>query len=336
MSQLTLPWDGVESPSSSPITDSPQPSICLAPKINVAAGRCRNAATALEKHITAKHDSANRMLALPPTRKRLQDANGLRREGIRLARIQRTLLKLAGMHEDGSILPELASLVTRASVERALFSQSPKGAIHLIYESTDLSESGVELALRLEREAMLLKIPGFFPTPAAVATELLTFAALEKPALILEPSAGSGCLIDAIRKQHPAAGISYCELNCFLLDLLRAKYERTETIHFIGRDFLELDIAHFELRFDGILLNPPFENREDIDHVSHGYKLLARKGVLAAIISEGSFSRTDRKTLAFREFLGARNAQVIALPSGSFRSSGTQVAARMIRIAAHS
>ena len=332
MGQLSLPWEDVV--ATAPSQPSVEENLPVEPakKINIAAQRCRTAATALEKHIAAKHDSANRMLALAPTRKRLQDAGGIRREAIRLARIQRTLLMLAQMHEEQSILPELAGLVTRASVERAIYGQSPKGAIHLIYESTDRPESGQELAIRLEREAMLMRIPGFFPTPASVAEELLQFAALKQPQFVLEPSAGSGSLIDAIRKKYPGTSISYCEINCFLLDLLRAKYERSDTVHFIGRDFLDIDVANVQQRFDGIVLNPPFEDRADISHTLAAYKLLAPRGVLAAIVSEGTFFRTDTKTVAFRDFLESRKAQVSCLPAGSFATSGTQIASRMVRI----
>lgn len=107
-------------------------------------------------------------------------------------------------------------------------------------------------------------------------------------------------------------------------------------MHFIGRDFLDLDAANIEQRFDGIVLNPPFERGEDINHILRAYQLLAPKGVLAAILSEGAFCRCDTKTVAFREFLQSWTAQVIALPSGSFASSGTQVSCRMIRIEADS
>jgi hypothetical protein len=107
-------------------------------------------------------------------------------------------------------------------------------------------------------------------------------------------------------------------------------------VHFIGRDFLDLDATNLDQRFDGIVLNPPFENRQEIDHILRAYKFLAFKGVLAAIISEGAFFRADTQSVAFRDFLESRKAQVISLPSGSFASSGTQVNCRMIRIDADS
>ena len=97
---------------------------------------------------------------------------------------------------------------------------------------------------------------------------------------------------------------------------------------------MDLDTATFEPRFDVILLNPPFENREDIEHVSRAYKLLSGNGVLAAIVSESTFSRTDKKTIAFRDFLSSRRAEVVSLPAGAFTASGTEARCRMIRIEA--
>ena len=329
MSQLEL-FQDTEVVSSTPQTNEP---VSTAPPNNTkAASKCRDAAAALEKHIGAKHESANRMLALSPTRKRVQDARSQRQEAMRLERIQRTLLMLADMHEAGTITPGLSAITTRATLERALFQSSATSEIRSIYDRSESNETTMQLAVRLEREAMLMKIAGFFPTPATVAAELVRFAALDRPRSILEPSAGSGSLMDAVIKQHPGACISYCEINCLLLDVLRAKYANSKTIHFVGRDFLELDAATFEPRFDGIVLNPPFENREDIDHVCRAYKLLSPNGVLAAIMSEGTFSRTDKKTAAFRDFLEESRAEVIGLPAGAFAMSGTGVSCRMIRI----
>ncbi|HLJ26703.1 MAG TPA: hypothetical protein VKY85_08330 [Candidatus Angelobacter sp.] len=223
MSQLYLPWDDVVGPPASITAES----VPTATNNNAAAKKCRTAADALEKHITAKHDSANRMLVLPPIRKRLQEADSQHKEASRLQRIQLTLRKLAEMHEKGTIVSEVAGLTSRAAVERALFAESRNSTLHAIYDSTSCEETSVTRALRLEREAMLMGIPGFFPTPAGIAERFIQFAGLGEVTTVLEPSAGSGCLIDRLRGQHPGAIISYCEINCFLLDILRAKYEKS-------------------------------------------------------------------------------------------------------------
>ena len=330
MSQLYLPLDDVlVQPTST--TAKPVPT---ATNDNAAARKCRAAADVLEKHIEAKQDSANRMLSLPPTRKRLQEADSQQKEATRLQRIQLTLRKLAEMHEKGTIVSELASLTSRAAVERALFAESQNSSLRAIYNNTDCPETNAEMALRLEREAMLMGIPGFFPTPPDIAERFMQFASLGEVRTVLEPSAGSGCLIDILRQQHPGAIISYCEINCFLLEILRAKYEQSGEVHFTGRDFFDLDPVIFEARFDAIVLNPPFERGDDIAHVLHAYKFLAPEGVLAAIVSDGVFARQDRKATAFRDFLTASGDDIVGLPADAFRPSGTAVRCRMVRIRA--
>jgi 16S rRNA G1207 methylase RsmC len=292
------------------------------------------AAAAMQKHISAKHDSANRTLAMPPTRRRIQEADTQRRQAIRLERVQRTLEVLADMHERGTIAAELAPLTSKATVESALFNQPSDSALHAIFKAADRAETNQEQTLRLMQEALVMGIPGYFPTPPDVAKDLLQFASFDSLDRILEPSAGTGALIDAVLNQHPGAQISYCEINVFLLDVLRLKYEDSTNVSFLERDFGEFHIRHQDLRFSAIIMNPPFEKGQDIDHLLRAHRLLAPNGVLAAIISEGAFQRTDKRAAAFRQFLASTNAVDSRLPSQSFKPSGTAVASRMIRIRA--
>lgn len=332
MSQLRFTWDVVLS------TPTPTTTVDrrLEPKRSTsnskAAERCRKAADAMQKHIDIKHSSANAMLAKPPTRKRFQDADSIRREAIRLERIQSTLRKLAEMHEAGTIRPELASLTSRLALEDALLTESGSSAIHAVYRSAERAESKSEQVRRLTSEAMLLRIPGFFPTPPELVEEFIRFAGFANVSAVLEPSAGTGSLIDAILKRRPEAQVFYVEINCFLLEVLRLKYEGMANLHFVGRDFEEVDPRYFDQRFDCILLNPPFERGQDMDHVVRAHQLLSPGGTLAAIMSEGAFSRTDQKAAAFREFLESTGATSVKLPADSFKSSGTAVACRFVRI----
>lgn len=336
MSQLHFPWDDAAPPPASTMAEPAPALVPAGSNDNAAARKCRSAADALEKHILAKHDSANRMLAQPPTRKRLQEADTHRKEAIRLQRIQFTLRRLAEMHEKGSIAPALAGLASRAAVEHALFSESQNSTLRALYDSTDCPETGATVALRLEREAMLMRIPGFFPTPPDIAEQLMEFAGLGEVKTVLEPSAGSGCLIDMVRQQHPGIVIYYCEINCFLLEILRAKYEKSGEVHFIGRDCFDLDPVIFQPRFDAIVLNPPFERGDDAAHVLHACKFLAPGGILAAIVSDGVFARKDKKATAFRDFLRDSTADIAGLPVDAFKPSGTGVRCRMVRIRAGS
>ncbi len=335
MSQLSF-WDQLPGSASSDTAQEetvPRPTIpaeTTAKQPNKAALKCLSAADALQKHIDAKHSSANNMLAQPPTRKRLSDADGLRREARRLERVQETLRRLAEMHEAGSIKPELAKLTSRGAIESALFTAAQDSAIRVLYDSVTRDENKGERVLRLTREAALMGIPGYFATPTEVADYVLATARIEAGNTICEPSAGTGSLIDAVRKHHPQATVCYCELNCFLLDILREKYEGVEGVSFLGRDFLEVDQHRVGNGFDRIIMNPPFERGEDADHVLHAYGLLTPGGILTAIVSAGLLSRSDKKSKTFREFLDHHQALVKNVPSGAFKSSGTGVETKIV------
>lgn len=295
---------------------------------NRAALKCLTAANQLQKHIDAKHRSANNMLAKIPTRKKLADAEGLRREAIRLEKIQTLLRQLGEMHAQGTIAPELASITSRSAVESSLRTSS---ALAALYESITGEERKSDRVLRLTREAALMRIPGYFSTPEPLARQLIEIACIEPGHTILEPSAGTGNLIDVVRSLHSGVRVSFCELNCFLLDILRAKYEGLAEVHFAGRDCLELDSAELTL-FDRIIMNPPFERGQDVEHVLHTFALLKPGGLLAAIVSAGVFFRSDKKTLIFREFLNDRKASVHDVPTGSFKSSGAGAESKILCI----
>jgi predicted RNA methylase len=333
MSQLSF-WDEpIRSSSSTIATTSLETPIAVPRQENKASLRCRSSAEAIQKHIDAKHQSANHMLAKPPTRKRLREADGLRNQAIRLERIQATLRKLAEMHVNGSITRDLAGLTTKSSIESALFTSPGDSAIRLLYNSVSADERREVRVLRLTKEAAMMDIPGYFPTPEPLAERLVGMARIEPGNTILEPSAGTGNLIDAILKTHDDVRISYCEMNCFLLDILRAKYEGVNGVRFLGRDCFDIDTGQGENRFDRIIMNPPFERGQDVDHVFRAwYSLLAPRGILTAIVSAGVFSRTDKKAKEFREFLRNSKAFVNDVAAGSFKSSGTGVESKIVQV----
>lgn len=335
MSQLSF-WDESLSPSTSTAADpSGRKNRAVSGDENKSAIRCRASADALQRHIDAKHQSANNMLAQPPTRKRLQDADGLRRQAIRLERIQETLRRLADMHVNGNVPPELACLTTRSALENALFTSPGDSAIFRLFNSVQREERTEERVLRLTREAATMNIPGYFPTPDPLADRLVEMACIESGNTILEPSAGTGNLIDAVLKNHREVKIAYCELNCLLLDILHLKYEKVPGVRFLGRDFFDIDSSQLENRFERIIMNPPFERGQDIDHVSRAwYSLLAPGGILTAVVSAGVFSRKDKKATEFQGVFRRAKSIVQDVPEGSFKISGTGVATKIVQLCA--
>src|SRR5438045_4018369 len=75
-------------------------------RIPKQAEQCRYAAEQLQKHVDPKNKGADNMLLQPPTRRRLEASDSLRREARRLEQIQSTLRKLAELHESGAISPD--------------------------------------------------------------------------------------------------------------------------------------------------------------------------------------------------------------------------------------
>ena len=168
-------------------------------------------------------------------------------------------------------------------------------------------------AKELERRLAGAKIPGFFPTPKAVRDEMLDRADIQPGMKVLEPSAGKADLADAAK----AAGgqVDVLEINTTLQDLLKAKgYE------LVGYDFMEYDGSGY----DRVLMNPPFEDGQDIDHVRRAYGMLKPGGKLVAIMSEGPFFRNDKKAVEFRDWLASVGGESEKLPEGSFQDA-TQV-----------
>lgn len=88
--------------------------------------------------------------------------------------------------------------------------------------------------------------------------------------------------------------------------------------------------------YDRIIMNPPFSDGRDIQHVQHAYSLLRPGGRIVAIMGEGAFFQSNKRAEAFREWLDERGATHEKLPDGSFMDPSlpvnTGVAARMVVI----
>jgi len=93
-------------------------------------------------------------------------------------------------------------------------------------------------------------------------------------------------------------------------------------------DFLKYQTT---LRYDRIVMNPPFEKQADIDHVLHAYELLEPNGRLVSIMSTSVTYRDNQKTKEFRAFMGelpkvpGLHGHIEHNPEGSFKEAGTTV-----------
>ncbi|WP_421700812.1 LPD38 domain-containing protein [Aeromonas hydrophila] len=151
----------------------------------------------------------------------------------------------------------------------------------------------------------------FFPTPESHAADLVALAGIEPGMTVLEPSAGHGMLAEAARAA--GAKVDAVELAGDLREILQAK-----GFGLVGSDFMATTPAQ---SYDAVVMNPPFSNDMDIDHVRHAYDFLKPGGRLAAIVSAGAGQQSTRKGQEFAAWLDTLGAVVEPMREGAFKDS---------------
>lgn len=166
----------------------------------------------------------------------------------------------------------------------------------------------------------------YFATPDALADQIVRECtdvnALHDGAHVLEPSAGDGSLVRAIRRAHPRAVIHAIEPNPGRADRIPLDgMTGVETMTF--EQYLQNDPP---AKYDAVVMNPPFtlpgRPTAWIDHVHAAYDLLVPGGQLVAITPAGLGYRSARAHTALRALVADRGGWR-DLPEGSFIASGT-------------
>lgn len=242
----------------------------------------------------------------------------------------RTLLKVVGDDEKVTwAIRELKNDLARMTRIDALgirMEEDWQAARTAALALTSENETNATRQLReAERNLIGLKIPGYFPTPKGVIDTLLGRADIQPGMKVLEPSAGKGSIADAIREEVPDAQVDVVEVNSTLRGVLEMKGYKPADY-----DFMEFSGGPY----DRIVMNPPFENGQDAEHVMRAYEMLAPGGRLVAITGEGIHFRNDKKATAFRAWLDEVGGYSEKLPDKAFMSSDrpTGVATRVVVI----
>lgn len=281
------------------------------------------------------------------TPKQQREAASARIDGRHLERTQSALRKLAELHESGTVPPALAHIrskaevhaLTRSKIDRSnagyydagIDTDSPaldNDAARALWDLLKPRSAEEKAAEDLREKIASLRfsnIPGFFPTPAAVVERMIFEADMPTGEFrFLEPEGGSGAILDIVRARFKRATIDTFECHNTLREILIAK-----GYSLIGGDFLGADAAPL---YDRILMNPPFEKGQDMEHVRHAYSFLKPGGRLVAIMSPGPFFRADNKAEGFRAWFEEVGGTKIDLPANSFKESGTGTATVMVAI----
>jgi phospholipid N-methyltransferase len=167
----------------------------------------------------------------------------------------------------------------------------------------------------LKAGVQVVAAPQLFPTPSPLAARMVELAEIEEGHTLLEPSAGTGALLDAM---SVCVRPTIVEINVTLAARLRQRFDSVLNV-----DFLE---CGQELGlFDRIMMNPPFVNGADIRHIQHAARMLAPGGRLVALCAAG-----PRQTEALRPM--AEHWEV--LPPGAFAEQGTNVNVALLTITA--
>ena len=169
----------------------------------------------------------------------------------------------------------------------------------------------------------VVSAPQLFPTPATLAARMVELADIEPGQEVLEPSAGTGVLCQAIKTAQPTARVFAVEINHQLCEMLSQRINTAEgAAEGISRNVLQGDFLEcFGLgRFDRIVMNPPFADGDDIKHITHALRLLNPGGRIVALCANG-----PRQNAKLRPIIEEMGGEWEELPANTFAAAGTGV-----------
>ena len=205
------------------------------------------------------------------------------------------------------------------------------GNAHAVFMRPDL----VEKANRLIAEHYGATLPGdtgrtsyqndadeardlnYFPTPRDVVEQMIDVAGIEPGMTVLEPSAGDGSIVRAIRFWHPD-----CDVKGYEIDAGRAKQADVTCF-----DFMQVTP---ESIYDRILMNPPFSHGRWARHILHAAQFLAPGGSLYAIVPTGTVP--SHLKAEWSRHIEPRMSAVIDIPAGAFKDAGTMIETKLIEV----
>lgn len=167
---------------------------------------------------------------------------------------------------------------------------------------------------------------GYYATPPDLARRIVglyTFVLGMKGGLVLEPSAGDGALVAAIRGANPALEVAAVEPHQQRADRIpRDGGVQVWTSRF--EDWIHVDDRPKQV--DAVIMNPPFTSPGRttawIDHLWLAWRLVSPGGRVTCIAPHSLTSRDDRRHREVRALLD-RHGGWEHLPDHAFAAPGT-------------
>lgn len=161
-------------------------------------------------------------------------------------------------------------------------------------------------------------------TSREVALRLISKATITHNTTILEPSAGSGDLVDVIKEFHPNVDVDCVELNS----------ERRQTLKEKGYNLVGADFFKFETdkKYDYIIACPTYVNNIDVYHIMHMWNFLKDGGSIISLTSPYWTTRNNFKQVDFRKWLEDKEYGMNMLPDNSFIEKGDTQPSMIIKI----
>ena len=189
----------------------------------------------------------------------------------------------------------------------------------------DFDAARVAGILMSGRRCNLKKDYQYFSTPPELADWLVSLSDVRAEHAVLEPSAGTGAIVNAIHRACPDVTVDVFEL----MPENRQTLERMPGITLAGEDFTQ----GVPRLYDRIFANPPFSGNQDIRHVRMMYDALNPDGgEMCVITSRHWVTAPEKECLHFRDWLQEVEAEMHEVPEGVFAESGTDVATMVIVI----
>lgn len=187
-----------------------------------------------------------------------------------------------------------------------------------LYEPSEEQQRVQELKEVLNAPKECISSPTLYPTPDWLAAKVVELADIQPGHEVLEPSAGTGNLLKVLPCVRPLGSVTAVEILQSAKPYLEPWADMVCT-----EDFLTCNGNLGQ--FDRIVMNPPFNQGADIQHIRHAQTFLKPGGKLVAICANGPRQQDTLKPLA---------SYWEDLPEDTFKDAGTQARTALLVIEA--